>query len=125
MTNNIARLRIEGEAVTLPPDLATPFGLVLHELATNAAKYGSLSDQKGAVELSWRLSSGSAQRLLTVQWRERGGPPVMEPKAAGFGSALIEKGLPNAKVRHEFRHDGVICTIALPMPEAAENGAEK
>jgi two-component system CheB/CheR fusion protein len=122
MTKNIARLRIEGEPVTLPPDLATPFGLVLHELATNAAKHGSLSDQKGTVELGWRLNSGNAQRLLTVMWREREGPPVAEPEATGFGTALIEKGLPDAKVRHEFRPEGVTCTIELPLPEAAESG---
>ena len=120
--SDVARLRIEGEAINLPADLATPFGLVLHELATNAAKYGSLTASKGTVDLSWRLSTRSEERLLTVQWQERDGPPVVEPKATGFGSSLIEKGLPNAKVRHEFRPGGVVCTIELPMPEAAENG---
>jgi two-component system, chemotaxis family, CheB/CheR fusion protein len=119
---NVARLRIEGEAVNLSADLATPFGLVLHELATNAAKYGSLTDTEGTVELSWRLNSGNPQRLLTVMWLERGGPPVVEPETTGFGTALIEKGLPNAKVRHEFRREGVTCTIELPLPEAAESG---
>ena len=63
--------------------------------------------------------------MLTVQWQGRDGPPVVKPKAAGFGSSLIENGLPNAKVRLEFNPGGVVCTIELPMPEAAENGAEK
>jgi two-component system CheB/CheR fusion protein len=120
--SNVARLRLEGEAVNLPADLATPFGLVLHELATNAAKYGSLSGSNGTVELSWRLTTSSEERLLTVRWQERNGPPVVEPEATGFGSALIKKGLPNAKVRHEFCPEGVTCTIELPMPEAAESG---
>ncbi len=63
--SNVARLRIEGEAVNLPADLATPFGLVLHELATNAAKYGSLTGSKGTVDLSWRLSTRSEERLCS------------------------------------------------------------
>jgi two-component system, chemotaxis family, CheB/CheR fusion protein len=71
--SNIARLRIEGEAINLPAELATPFGLVLHELATNAAKYGSLSGSKGTVELSWGLNTRSKERLLTVQWQATGG----------------------------------------------------
>jgi two-component system CheB/CheR fusion protein len=123
--SNIARLRIEGEAINLPAELATPFGLVLHELATNAAKYGSLSGSKGTVELSWGLNTRSKERLLTVQWQEHGGPPVVEPKATGFGSSLIQKGLPNSKVRHEFRPGGVVCTIELPMPEVAESGTSE
>jgi two-component system CheB/CheR fusion protein len=115
--SNVARLRIAGEAVNLPADLATPFGLVLHELATNAAKYGSLTGTEGTVELSWRLTTKSENRLLTVVWRERGGPRVEKPSGAGFGSVLIEKGLPDAKVRHEFGPEGVICTIELPLLE--------
>jgi two-component system, chemotaxis family, CheB/CheR fusion protein len=123
--SNVARLRMEGEAINLPAELATPFGLVLHELATNAAKYGSLSGSKGTVELSWGLNTRSKERLLTVQWQEHGGPPVVEPKATGFGSSLIQKGLPNSKVRHEFRPGGVVCTIELPMPEVAESGTSE
>lgn len=121
ITRSITRVRIEGRALTLPPDLATPFGLVLHELATNAAKYGSLSNEKGTVELTWRTTSGNAQRLLTVEWRECGGPPVTKPEATGLGSLLIESGLPNATVRREFNPEGVVCTIELPVPEAAEH----
>jgi two-component system, chemotaxis family, CheB/CheR fusion protein len=120
--SNITRLRIKGEAVNLPADLATPFGLVLHELATNAAKYGSLNGSQGTVDLSWHLSTRSKERLLTVVWQEHGGPPVVENEVAGFGSSLIKKGLPNAKLRHEFRPEGVTCTIELPLPEAAESG---
>jgi two-component system CheB/CheR fusion protein len=123
--SNVARLRMEGEAINLPAELATPFGLVLHELATNAAKYGSLSGPKGTVELRWGLNTRSKERLLTVQWQEHGGPPVVEPKATGFGSSLIQKGLPNSKVRHEFRPGGVVCTIELPMPEVAESGTSE
>lgn len=68
------------------------------------------------------MSTRSKERVLTVQWQERDGPLVVKPKATGFGSSLIEKGLPNAKVRHEFNPGGVVCTIELTMPEATENG---
>ncbi len=111
------RARIVGEPVFLPADLATPFALVFHELATNAAKYGSFSRQAGTVELSWSLSSQSDEQLLTVVWRERGGPEVKQPKATGFGSVLVEKAIPNAVVSREFGSDGLVCTIALPLPK--------
>lgn len=80
---------------------------VLHELATNAAKYGSLTGETGTVHFSWRLCI--AQRLLTVAWEERGGPAVTEPAPTNtsLGNLLIHKGLPFAKVRHEFDPQGV------------------
>ncbi|ASY66611.1 Chemotaxis protein methyltransferase CheR (plasmid) [Sinorhizobium sojae CCBAU 05684] len=111
------RLRIEGESVMLPPDIATPFGLVLHELATNAAKYGALAVANGQVALSWKL--GSEGRRLSVTWREIGGPPVKPPEEQGFGGVLIEKSLPGATVRRDFRLDGIVCTIDIELPDAA------
>jgi len=111
------RIRISGPAVTLRADQAIPFGLVLHELATNAAKYGSLSVTGGHVELNWSLAERNHRRILTVVWQERDGPPVKEPKGKGFGSRLIAKGLPGAKVQHEYRKDGVVSTIEIPLPD--------
>lgn len=111
------RIRIVGEPVFLPADLATPFALVFHELATNAAKHGAFSRQGGFVELSWTLRSQSDQPFLTIIWRERGGPEVKEPTTTGFGSELVERAIPNAKVSHEFGSDGMVCTIALPLPK--------
>src|SRR5690606_24522735 len=64
------RFRLDGEPVILPPDLATPFGLVLHELATNATKYGALSIDDGYVILSWTVFSGNDHVMLRVVWRE-------------------------------------------------------
>ena len=87
------RVRIEGEAVLLPPNLATPFGLILHELATNAVKHGSLSQRGGTVELTWNVDSGNGVRLLTVKWREQGGLPVKEPTRSGLGTTLIQTDL--------------------------------
>jgi two-component system CheB/CheR fusion protein len=117
------RLRIAGEAVLLPADLATPFGLVLHELATNAAKHGALSNKTGRVAVTWAVSRGNKGRLIRVEWQETDGPPVQKPAGGGFGKTLIESAIPDAKVKREFRAGGLACTIELELPETAENGA--
>jgi two-component system, chemotaxis family, CheB/CheR fusion protein len=116
------RWTIEGEPVLLPADLATPFGLILHELATNAVKHGSLSHPDGKVNLSWSLNSGNNPRVLTVVWREKDGLPAELPAAAGFGTALIDNAIRGAKVNREYRPDGLLCTIEVPLREATENG---
>jgi two-component system CheB/CheR fusion protein len=117
------RFRFQGDAVRLPPELATPFGLVLHELATNAAKYGALSAEKGRVNISWSIDSGNEHRVLKFEWREQDGPPVRTPDRFGFGSVLIEKGLPGATVDYDFLPDGVVCKIEVPLQEP-RNGAD-
>ena len=101
----------------LPSDLATPFALVFHELGTNAAKHGAFSRRAGTVDLSWKMGTRAGQPLLTVTWRERGGPKAAVPKTKGFGSELIERAIPDAKVRREFARDGVTCTIEVPLPK--------
>jgi two-component system CheB/CheR fusion protein len=110
-----ARYRLEGEPVLLPFDIASPFGLVLHELATNAAKYGSLSWGEGTIVIKWSLKSAENQRLLEFIWEEHGGPPVREPARSSLGSALIENAIPTATVTREFRRDGFVCTIRVPL----------
>lgn len=117
-SENPDRLRIEGEPVMLSADLATPFGLVIHELATNAAKHGALSVAAGKVTLSWKVEARNGNRMLRVIWRESNGPAVTPPKQTGFGSALIDSGIPDATVKREFRAGGVVCTIDLPLPSA-------
>jgi two-component system CheB/CheR fusion protein len=116
------RLVIEGEPVSLPADIATPFGLVLHELATNAAKHGSLSIPGGAVELTWRCEVDEGRRVLTVTWRESKGQPVKPPNRKGLGSTLIEHAIPGAAVSRDFAPDGLVCTITVPLPEATGVG---
>ncbi len=116
------RVRLEGDPVLLPPTLATPFGLVLHELATNAAKHGSLSRPRGTVNLTWTIEPGNDFQILRVVWQERGGPPVKTPTTSGLGSTLIESGIPSATVKREFNRAGLICTIALPLPGPGEVG---
>jgi two-component system, chemotaxis family, CheB/CheR fusion protein len=118
-----ARFEIEGEPVMLPPETATPLGLVLHELATNAAKYGALSSGDGKIKLSWRSLKGNVE-LLELVWREIDGPPVVTPERKGLGSTLIERGVPGATVKNEFLPDGLICTIVLPLTEISANDIE-
>jgi two-component system CheB/CheR fusion protein len=115
------RLQIEGPAVSLPADLATPFGLVLHELATNAAKHGSLAGSAGTVSVTWQLSRNNGAQDLRLQWRESGGETPSKSAPAGLGSDLIENAIPGAVVRRELRPQGVTCTIELRLPEA-KNG---
>ena len=117
------RLAIEGEPVTLPADVATPFGLVFHELATNAAKYGALSVAEGSVNLRWELQHRNNERVLRVVWEERNGPRPESPNKTGLGSVLIEKGIPNAIVHREFAAEGLRCTVTLPFLEATDGGA--
>jgi two-component system CheB/CheR fusion protein len=116
------RIRLEGRSVMLSAEVATPFALVLHELATNAAKYGSLSSANGHVVLSWRMERGNDAEYVNVVWQEVNGPPVTKPEDAGFGSILIEKGVPGATVQHEFLPGGVVCTIELPLSEPKDHG---
>ncbi|HEY3779420.1 MAG TPA: chemotaxis protein CheB [Rhizomicrobium sp.] len=116
------RLRFQGAPVNLPPDFATPFGLVIHELATNAAKYGAFSVDTGRVVLSWTLDEEKGKQIFRVTWQESGGPPVTAPKKRGFGGSLIERSLPGATVRREFAREGVRCAIQLELPMDPENG---
>ncbi|MFO1156965.1 MAG: HWE histidine kinase domain-containing protein [Rhodospirillales bacterium] len=116
------RLRIAGDPVLLPPDFATPFGLILHELATNAAKYGAFSTEGGRVTLTWRLDESNGHRALKVVWQERGGPTIAPPQRQGFGVVLIERALPGSKVDHAFLPEGVVCTIEVDLPEPEANG---
>jgi len=98
--------------------MALSISMALHELATNAAKYGALSDAKGRVKIAWQIESREPQTLLRLEWRELDGPPVVPPTHAGFGSRLIERGLAQdlggvAKI--DYRPDGLRCTIAARM----------
>ena len=111
------RVNIDGETVSLPADIATPLGLVLHELATNAAKHGALSAAKGRVNLGWKVQRNGGERVLTVTWQERNGPPLQPPKSGGAGSALIEYAIPLATVKRDFTRNGLVCTIEVPLAE--------
>ncbi len=113
------RIVTAGPRVVLPPKAAISLVLALHELGTNAAKYGSLSRPEGKVELSWRLDR---ERALTLTWREIGGPQVIEPDSRGFGLRMIERALASdlvGTVDVAFRPAGLDCTITATLPEFA------
>ena len=108
------RIATDGPKVRLEPKTAIAIALALHELATNAVKYGALSTSEGHIDFSWSLSKGSGPRELTATWREIDGPRVSPPTRAGFGTRLIERGLAadlNGEVRIAYPVDGVVCTI--------------
>jgi two-component system CheB/CheR fusion protein len=115
------RVRIEGDPVSLSADIATPFGLVLHELAVNAFKYGSLSGPRGSVDLSWSASLRNGDRVLKFIWQEQGGVAAQRSTTRGMGTSLIENAIPDAAVRREFGSQGLTCTIELLLP-AEEHG---
>jgi PAS domain S-box-containing protein len=85
------RVTIEGPPVMLTSQAAQNFALALHELATNAAKYGALSALAGNVRISWSVFKPNGHRCFTFRWEERGGPPVTQPTRKGFGSAVLEQ----------------------------------
>jgi PAS domain S-box-containing protein len=121
----VERFTIDGPEVHLGPETATAMALGLHELATNAAKYGALSTPDGRVSLTWSVDGEGDARRLRLTWREGGGPKVREPARKGFGSRLIERGLARAlkaKVRLAYDATGVVFTLAAPLDESVSEG---
>ncbi|HEX4079497.1 MAG TPA: response regulator [Rhizomicrobium sp.] len=120
------RIAIAGPRVALAPPVAQTLALALHELATNAAKYGALSAEHGRVHLSWQLATGTT--MLT--WRETGGPPATAPRRAGLGLQMIVSGTQSqvgGRANFDWDPAGLICTIALPCadPADAERAAQR
>jgi PAS domain S-box-containing protein len=107
-----ARVRMEGPEALLKPDAAQAVAVILHELATNASKYGALSDAKGHIKLTW---SHAEDGQLTLRWTELGGPRVKVPERQGFGSRLIERTISQlgGKARFDWPSEGLVCEIAL------------
>lgn len=115
------KVQVKGPPVRLRQGAAETFALALHELATNAVKYGALSQPKGKLSVNWRIFNTSAGRRLSLEWRESG-VPLMEadPPRIGFGRDLIERGLPyelGAATSLEFERGGVRAVIELPITE--------
>ena len=111
------RFRCAGPEVRLNPRMSLAAAMALQELATNAVKYGALSNATGFVTIAWSLAQG-AQRL-SFTWREEGGPPVAAPSRRGFGSRLIERSLArelDGTVDIAFEPTGVVCRIVAPLP---------
>jgi PAS domain S-box-containing protein len=113
------KIRLGGPTVALPATAAQALGLALHELATNAVKYGALSHPEGKLEVRWEVKEKKPTPEVALRWRETGISIAGAPKRKGYGRELIERALPyqlNAKTQFEFGPDGVRCEIVVPVP---------
>ncbi len=112
------QLRVSGPPVRFQPKAAETFALAIHELATNAIKYGALSRPNGKVDVSWRLDDRVNPIELILDWQERGGPRIERPQRKGFGTELLEKTLAfelKGKTMLNYDPSGLHCTIAIPL----------
>jgi two-component sensor histidine kinase len=112
------RLHVSGPPLQLPPRCALMMSMVLHELATNAAKYGALSDSRGEIFVDWVAFDRDDREMLRLHWKEAGGPPVRPVERKGFGSTLIEQGIAGqlgGSAKLEFAAAGLVCTIECPI----------
>jgi PAS domain S-box-containing protein len=126
-----SRVRTEGPDVRLRPDVAQTICMVFHELATNASKYGALSNEKGAVAVTWGIIDAGERRLF-IQWQERNGPPVVTPQRRGFGTVVVERmslQVNGASASLKYPSSGVIWYLEAPYesfiqaPSHSGNGA--
>ena len=122
-----ARFRLGGPDVVLGPRAALALTLVLHELATNAVKYGSLSSPAGTVSLSWRIDEIDGAPQFRLRWQESGGPPVTPPSRRGFGSRLIERTFPSPSGRAESAYlpTGLVFTLDTPLDALQDGDGEQ
>ncbi len=111
-------IRAAGPAVRLNPKAALAIALAMHELGTNASKYGALSSPQGVVDIAWTVDRSGTEPMLVIRWQESGGPEVREPEHQGFGSMLIERSIAyelDGDASVEYRKEGLLCTIRIPL----------
>jgi two-component sensor histidine kinase len=116
------RVQIEGPDLLVSATAAQNFSLALHELATNAAKYGALSTTGGRVAISWSVSEANGESWFTFRWQESGGPAVSTPTRSGFGTTVLETVMSeyfDTPPRIEFAADGVKYEIRGPLDAVA------
>jgi two-component sensor histidine kinase/CheY-like chemotaxis protein len=112
-------IRVDGPSISVDPSTAQALALALHELSTNAAKYGALSRVGGSIDVKWSEDDG----LLTLVWTERGGPPASRPGSPGFGLKVIGRSVDaqlGGRVDFKWRKEGLTCTFTVPLTEKAE-----
>lgn len=109
---------VEGPQVRLGDDVAVPLGMAVHELKTNAMRFGALSSPAGEVRVRWRVEDDGLRRRVRIDWRERGGPAVSEPTRNGFGTQLLE-GLLGSQIRvsRSFAADGLRASIEIDLSD--------
>ena len=111
-------LQADDSPILLKPKAVLSLGLVFHELTTNAAKHGALSNEDGRLVISWRKAEDRGARFLTVAWKETGGPMPKPARSAGFGSRLIKATIEKefgGKIKLDFAPDGLKAAIELPL----------
>lgn len=121
------RFRVTGPEIMVGPRAALTLALMLHELGTNAAKYGALSNDDGRVAVAWRIVGRRGPAHLWFRWAEHGGPPVTPPTRSGFGSRLIERSLVHSfggSARLRYPRSGAVLALTAPLAAvSAEGGA--
>jgi two-component sensor histidine kinase len=126
--------RIEGPAINVTPQTAVTLALALHELATNAAKYGAFSRPEGILFLVWTVAPGEDGAMVRLRWTEAGGPPVAAPSRRGYGTSFIRSAIKGmgGTIDFQFRPEGLDCVISIPadmfatapvLDEASAQGA--
>jgi PAS domain S-box-containing protein len=121
----VARFCVDGDNVRLQPKAALSLAMLFHELATNAAKHGALSNgATGKIDIAWQVEpTAQGDDRMQLRWQESGGPPVTPPGRKGFGSRLIERGLAqdlDGEVHLDYEAAGVVCQIIMPVRRAAD-----
>lgn len=119
------RVVVDGPNVMLAPNATLALGIALHELATNAVKFGAFSGHAGSLLIAWTIDKTPQGSRLVLHWQEKGGPPVPPPSRQGFGSKVIERGLAHelgGTARLDYRADGLVCTIDIPLPPRGAGG---
>ena len=117
-TEDKPRILLEGPHVALVADIAIPVGMAFHELASNSSKFGALSRPQGRVNVRWSVGSSGDTQIVNLDWQERDGPKVEQPKRRGFGTTLLEKVVAvqcDASVELNYHRDGLRFTMALPL----------
>ncbi len=124
---------VSGPRLRLNPRAALSIALVMHELGTNASKYGALSTPEGKIAVTWQVYRSGDEPTICLRWQESGGPPVSPPSEKGFGSMLIESSIAyelEGRAQLNYRPDGLVCIISMPLrmlrpflDEPAEHGA--
>jgi two-component sensor histidine kinase len=110
------RIVLAGPDIAMEPRVGLSLHVVFHELATNASKHGALTSMRGTVEVLWEITGGvGGGQALVIQWRERGGPRVEQPKHRGFGTRLIARAISGARVDLDFAPDGLVCRLLIDL----------
>jgi PAS domain S-box-containing protein len=121
-SNSGDRVQRGGPRIMLRPAAAQSLALVLHELATNAAKYGSLSADRGTLRIAWSRGGGEDSGMVEILWSEHGGPAVEEPNKVGFGSNIIRTSVERqlrGRVSKDWRPEGLVCRLRIPAVEVS------